>query len=96
MSSQVFIFEEESSSLEYLEIKNTVQLKTKILPNMGLSLFHGRSAEIPQGRSFSWYFWLTQKQEVQEILRESLAQESFGSTTGSRDWDKPMRCQHLH
>lgn len=49
MSSQVFIFEEESSSLEYLEIKNTVQLKTKILPNMGLSSFHGRSAEIPQG-----------------------------------------------
>lgn len=40
MSSQVFILEEESS-LEYLEIKNTVQFKTKILPNMGLSSFHG-------------------------------------------------------
>lgn len=60
---------------------------------MGFSSSWGRSAKIPQERSFSWYFWLTQKQEVQEILRESLAQEIFGSTASSGDWDKQTKMQ---
>lgn len=56
---------------------------------MGLCSSQSRSARIPQERSFSGYFWLTQRQEVQEILRESLAQETFGSRVAQEtgpDW----------
>lgn len=47
---------------------------------MGLCSSQSRRARIPQERSFSGYFWLTQRQEVQEILRKAwlkrlLAQE---------------------
>lgn len=67
-------------------------------PHMGLSSSQSRSARITTERSFSGYFRLTRRQEVQEILRESLAREIFGSAAAQenrmsllRSWTKSLQ-----
>lgn len=66
-----FQFSPQKGNLLHLNIyvsKIFSQFKNSPPPNMGLSSSQSRSARITTERSFSGYFWLTQRQEVQEIL----------------------------